>query len=87
MYQLVGKERIDYISKKTGKRVVGGKVYLLIESTRVEGYKTEDVYVSVDTYNRFFADIPLESFLDLYFDRNGFVVGCSIISNESEVNV
>ena len=82
MYQLVGKEIIDYISKKTGKRVSGGKVYLMSESSRVDGYKTEDVYVSEETFNRFFANVPLESFLDLYFDRNGFVIGCSIISSE-----
>ena len=84
MYQIVGKQFLDYVSKKTGKRVRGGKVYLMSSDSRVEGFKTEDIFVREEQYNKYFALLPLETFIDLYFDCNGYVVGCSVISDEKE---
>lgn len=84
MYQIVGKQFLDYVSKKTGKRIRGGKLYLISADSRVEGFKTEDIFVREDQYNKYFASLPLESFIDLYFDNNGYVVACSVISDRKE---
>lgn len=46
--KLVGKEFMDYVSRKSGKPVVGISLHVLVDSDKVEGKACETVWVSVN---------------------------------------
>lgn len=43
---ILGLEPVDYISKKTGKQVVGVTLYLASENVNVYGQITSDLYIA-----------------------------------------
>lgn len=44
--KLVGKQNVDYISKKTNQPVVGVSLHVVGEDSRVEGMAVETIFVS-----------------------------------------
>ena len=47
--KIVGKQNVDYVSKKTGQPVTGVTLHCVGESNRVEGMECETIFVSVRT--------------------------------------
>lgn len=43
---IIGKQRVDYVSKKTNQPVVGLTLHVVGEDTRVEGMACETIYIS-----------------------------------------
>jgi hypothetical protein len=80
MYQLIGKEKISYVSKKTGKPISGYRLYFLEMNDRVEGFKSSNQYVDDSTYYKFFECVPLDAHIELFFNAYGQVVSCSVIN-------
>lgn len=46
MKKIVGKQNVDYVSKKTGRPVTGVTLHCVGESNRVEGMGCETIFVS-----------------------------------------
>lgn len=44
--KIVGKQSVDYVSKKTGQPVIGVTLHCVGESNRVEGMECETIFVS-----------------------------------------
>lgn len=81
--KIVGKETVDYVSKKTNNRVEGMKFHILSSNPGVQGKQAESVYISKQA--AFYADVsglPLESEVELYFNRWGNVDGMRSVSEK-----
>lgn len=81
MLHIIGKERIDYVSKKTSKLVQGWRYYYLEEDNRVEGFKCGNFFVDEKTYNSDFSTLCVDDFVTVYYNQYGYIVGCSIIKS------
>lgn len=48
MYKIVGIESVNYVSKKTGRSVVGSKLYLITDDVKqnLVGHSTTEIFVS-----------------------------------------
>lgn len=48
MYKIVGIESVNYVSKKTGRPVVGSKLYLITDDVKqnLVGHSTTEIFVS-----------------------------------------
>lgn len=71
MKEVVGIEKVDYVSKKTQKQVVGVKLHLIFETENVNGFACESVYVPerVDCI----GDVKVGDKVKIYYDRYGSV--------------
>ena len=69
-YKVVGKENIDYISKKTNKQVKGYTLHLTIEKEKCEGVAVLSVFVSDDLG----YSIDLDDNVELYYNQYGKVI-------------
>lgn len=65
---VIGIQKFDYESRKTGKHVVGTKLFYTFENSKVNGLECADAYISgvLD-----FPDPPC--FADVYFNKFGGV--------------
>lgn len=77
MMQLVGKERLEYVSKKTNRLVKGYNLHFIEKSPYCEGLKTSSAFVSDEVYNNYF-DIPLDTYLDVFYNSFRQVCGCRV---------
>lgn len=78
--KIVGKQMVDYVSKKTGQPVTGVTLHLTGLSNRVEGLECETVFIS--SKSPMYAqcmEYPLESEVSLSYNRYGSVDTISII--------
>lgn len=82
MVKLVGRELVDYISKKSGKRVYGYSLSFvkLDDSPNCEGTIVEVHYVNMELFNAFF-DVPLDTKMILHYDYYRNVNGCSCLND------
>ena len=72
--KVVGKQMVDYISKRSGQPVTGVTLHLLGTSSRVEGFECETVFVS--SKSPMYAqcmEYPLESEVSISYNRYGSV--------------
>lgn len=81
MMQLVGKERLEYVSKKTNRMVKGYNLHFIESSPHCEGMKTSTAYVSDDVYFNYF-DIPLDSYVEVFYNSYRQVCGCKVYDEE-----
>ena len=74
MYRIEGIERVDYISKKTKKRVLGAVLYISspLDEKRGNGRKTDRVYVS-DKICPNGAALKIGTEVNFLYDRYGGV--------------
>ncbi len=75
--KVVGKERVDYLSKKTpGKQVTGVSFNCVMNTsnTRFEGMKVDTVFVSTQSpmYEQC-AAIPVGSEISVFYNSRGWV--------------
>ena len=69
-YKVVGKEYIEYISKKTNKQVKGYNLHLTIEKEKCEGVAVLSVFVS-DEVGSF---VEVNDQVELYYNQYGKVI-------------
>lgn len=72
MYKLIGKQHMQYISKKTGSDVCGYKLFFTYASTNpnIEGLVCDSVFVSEDLgYN-----VQVNDCFDLFYNKFGKVI-------------
>lgn len=76
IYVLLGFENVDYVSKKTNKRVIGLNIYVSFPIEKNgKGYKTTSFYLSNSTGSYdFLKDIKIGSEIEIYFNQYGQVV-------------
>lgn len=67
--EFVGKRRVDYVSKKTGRQVLGWNLYVTHEDGQTEGVMAESLYVP-DSF-RVLAQVG--DTVDVTFNRYGGV--------------
>lgn len=73
MYKIVGIESVNYVSKKTGRPVVGSKLYLITDDVKqnLVGHSTTEIFVSAQIQG-----LPVLSVNDnvqIYFNQLGTV--------------
>lgn len=69
-YKVVGKENIDYVSKKTNKQVKGYTLHLTIEKEKCDGVAVLSVFVSDEVGS--FVEVNDE--VELYYNQYGKVI-------------
>lgn len=70
MYEITGIKKVDYVSKRTGRPVQGFTLYVSYERKDVEGFASEEVYVS----NERISAVPeLGDMCSVYYNRFGSV--------------
>lgn len=65
MKEIVGVELVDYVSKKTAKRVVGKKLHMVFDSDNVDGLCVESVYVP----ERVECAVKVGDKVKIYYDK------------------
>lgn len=73
MYRIVGIESVNYVSKKTGRSVVGSRLYLMTDDVKqnLVGHSTTEIFVSAQIQG-----IPVLSVNDdvkIFFNQFGSV--------------
>lgn len=70
--KIVGKQDVDYVSKKTNEPVKGVTLHTVGESSRVKGLEAEQIFVSVKSpmYDDV-VNFPLESEIAVSYNRYG----------------
>lgn len=78
MYNVVGIQKIDYTSKKTGDKVVGSRLHCMTETENesVSGYMVESFYCSdkVDI-----SAVTVGSDIEIYFNKYGTVTAVKVL--------
>lgn len=78
---LVGVKRVDYVSKKTGKQVLGWNLFITRSDEHVEGLVAEDVYCADAMSSQVNAIKPyIGEEIQLLFNRFGGVDEVNVIS-------
>ncbi len=81
MSKIVGKEKVDYLSKKTNQQVSGVRLHVLQADVRVEGFAAEGVFISSKYANYDeVANLPLGSEIIIIYNRFGSVQDIQIVS-------
>lgn len=70
--KLVGKQKVDYVSKKTNQPVTGITLHCVGENSRVEGHGVETVFVSEKSpmYGQC-LNFPLDADINIGYNRWG----------------
>lgn len=78
-FDVVGFQKIDYVSKRTNRPVNGYKLFLCYEDSRITGFGCIDVFVNVDRINR---EPTVNDICQVYYNRFGSVE--SVILEDSK---
>lgn len=72
--KVVGKQNVDYMSKKTNQQVTGITLHIIGQNSRVEGMAVDTIFVSSksNTYNTV-ASLPIGAEIDVLYNRWGNV--------------
>lgn len=83
MLKIVGKQDVDYISRKTNQPVVGITLHCLGKNSRVDGESVETVFVSAraDSYD-FAKSQPIGGMINVSYNRWGNVDNVYPASNK-----
>lgn len=76
MVLICGFEKIDYVSKRTNKRVQGVKIHCNDYRTITEGVAVLSFYVDQKCFDNFFSSVSLGDSVDLFYNQYGSVCGC-----------
>lgn len=68
-YQVIGKEHLDYTSKKTGKLVTGYNLHMTYEKDNCDGLATVNEFVSDDIGE----DVEVSDKVQLFYNKYGKV--------------
>lgn len=68
-YLVIGKEYLDYISKKTGKQVTGYTLYFTYEKEKCLGVAALTEFVNVDIGE----DVQVNDTVEIFYNRYGKV--------------
>lgn len=81
--KLVGKQNVDYVSKKTNNPVQGITLHVLAKSDRVEGESCENFFISNKSpmYSQCLG-FPLGSELVVQYNRWGSVESAVLVDNK-----
>lgn len=74
-YTVIGKEYLDYVSKKTGKQVTGYNLYLSYEKDKCEGVATTTEFVNKEMGK----DVEVSDQVELFYNKYGKVSQIGII--------
>ena len=85
--QLVGIQKLDYTSEKTGKRIFGVKLHCLKDGDiNTDGAAVESHFISFAKENEnaqslanALKEIKLDSFINISYNRFGFVDDISLL--------
>lgn len=78
MKKVYGIKKIDYVSKKTGKRVLGTELHCLYEDRYVEGFACEVIYVRTDLVP---INLAVGSEIEVYYDKDGKVIAVNVLKD------
>lgn len=75
MYEVVGKQKVDYVSKKDNDRKIGISLFCVCDGgNNVEGKSVEKLYISDKNEHYGFAkSLPVGSLIKVTYNRYGSV--------------
>lgn len=73
MYKIVGIESVNYVSKKTGRPVVGSKLYLITDDVKqnLVGHSTTEIFVSAQIQG--IPVLAVNDSVNIFFNQFGSV--------------
>ena len=79
--KVVGIEKVDYVSKKTGKSVRGKKLHMCLktENENVKGYQVESAFIPEVVE----CNVKVGDEVKLFYNKYGSVDAISVVSTES----
>ena len=83
VYQILGIERFEGISKKTGKPYDFTRFYAVPSrhSDKVRGIRVENLYIWNGEFAHVFSDIHTDDYVDISYGRGGFVEECRVVDS------
>lgn len=69
-FVVVGKEHIDYLSKKSNKQIKGYNLHLTYEKEKCEGQAVMNVFVNEDLG----SDVNVTDEVELFYNQYGKVI-------------
>ena len=83
VYQILGIERFEGISKKTGKPYDFTRFYAVPSrhSDKVRGIRVENVDIWNAEYAPDISDIHPDDYVDISYGRGGFVEECRVVDS------
>lgn len=75
--KVIGIQKIDYVSKKTNRHVVGINLHVCYSDTRTEGYSVDKFYLPADFPN--VQKVKVNHEIEVYFNQFGkvdFLASC-----------
>lgn len=76
MVKVCGIEFIDYVSKRTNKRVQGAKIHCYDNRSIADGVSVMSFYVDKNCFDTFFSSVCVGDSIDLFYNQYGSVCGC-----------
>lgn len=73
MYKIVGIESVNYVSKKTGRPVVGSKLYLITDDVKqnLVGHSTTEIFFSAQIQG--IPVLAVNDSVNIFFNQFGSV--------------
>lgn len=81
MFKIVGIKNIDYINKND-KHIQGCELHTIYEDGKVEGYATENFYISQSILDESgIEDVKVDDMIECFYNKFGRISRVSIIGN------
>lgn len=77
MRKIYGIKKVDYVSKKTGNRVLGTELHCIYEDKNVEGLACELVWINKDV--QIPENMIVGSTVEFYYDKYRNVVSINVV--------
>lgn len=77
--KVLGIQKVDYISKRTGEPVVGVTLHCEFSDAQVEGKAVSSVYLSDRLDIPDLRSVALGSVVDIEYNRRGYVQGLTLV--------
>lgn len=81
--KIIGKQGVDYVSRKTNKQVTGMTLHCVGTSPNVEGEAVDTVYISsASPLYQSIVQMPIGTEIQLFYNRYGSVESIVPLSKE-----
>ncbi len=84
MSKIVGKEMVDYLSRKSNQQVTGIKLHIIRPDNRVEGFAAESVFISSKSaLYEAVTSYPLNTEVLIMYNRYGSVEDVKLVTADT----
>lgn len=77
--KILGIQNVDYVSKKTGRPVVGMTLHATFSDSQVSGMAVDAIFISDNLNLPCIRDLAVGQSVDIEYNSRGYVCGCEIV--------